>query len=68
MWAVMAAYRIHFVTHGGRIYSAHDLVAGSEREAIEAAHRHYGNSQIGHGFEIWSDDRLVHRHEFQGMK
>jgi hypothetical protein len=57
----MALYRLHFVDHGEHVYatcySAHD----SDDEAIAAAHR-MDVPAIGAGFDVWDDERLVHRH------
>lgn len=55
----MAEYRVHFVNHGGHIYSAQHLDCDRDEEAIVKARLMHAPS-IGAGFEIWRDDHLVH--------
>jgi hypothetical protein len=57
----MALYRLHFVDHGGHVYATYHLTHDSDDEAIEAAHR-MNVPTIGAGFDVWDDERLVHRH------
>lgn len=57
----MALYRVHFVDHGGNIYGTQDLEHDEDEDAIEEAHRRNVPS-IGGGFEVWQDDRLIHKH------
>lgn len=57
----MALYRVHFVDHGDNIYLTQDIEHRDDAAAIEAARRMNAPS-IGAGFELWQDDRLVHRH------
>ena len=56
----MPRYRVHFVDHGDNIYSTEHLEHDSDQAAIEEAHRR-NVPAIGAGFDIWEDDRLVHR-------
>lgn len=55
----MAAYRVHFVDHGGRVYAAQPLDCRHHEEAIGKARLMHARS-IGAGFEIWHDDELIH--------
>ncbi len=57
----MALYRLHFVDHGDNVYATHYLDHDTDEDAIEAARRMNARS-IGAGFEVWDDERLVHRH------
>lgn len=57
----MALYRLHFVDHGEYVYATYDLAHDNDDEAIEAAHR-MNVPSIGAGFDLWDDERLVHRH------
>jgi hypothetical protein len=57
----MARYRVHFVDHGDNIYLTEHREHDSDEAAIDSAHRMHARS-IGGGFEVWQDDRLVHRH------
>jgi hypothetical protein len=57
----MPIYRVHFVDHGGNVYSTEHIEHDSDEQAIEAAHR-LNVPSIGAGFEVWEDERLVHRH------
>jgi hypothetical protein len=34
----MALYRVHFVDHGGNIYSTHEIEHDADEDAIETAH------------------------------
>ncbi len=57
----MALYRVHFVDHGDNVYATHHLEHDTDEAALEAAHR-LNVPTIGAGFELWEDERLVHRH------
>ena len=57
----MAIYHVHFVDHGDNIYLTRHIEHADDEAAIDAAHRINARS-IGAGFEVWEDDRLVHRH------
>jgi hypothetical protein len=57
----MALYRLHFVDHGNNVRETRHIEHDSDDEAIEAAHR-MNVSWIGAGFDVWEDERLVHRH------
>lgn len=57
----MQIYRVHFVDHGGNVYSTERIENDSDEEAIKAAHR-LDVPSIGAGFDVWEDERLVHRH------
>lgn len=58
---VMAIYRIHFVDHGNRSFAVHELDCALDDEAVAGAHK-LDVPFIGAGFDVWQDDRLVHRH------
>ena len=57
----MALYRVHFLDHGGNIYLTQHVDHNDDATAIEAAHRMNVLPQMG-PFEVWQDERLVHRH------
>jgi hypothetical protein len=57
----MALYRLHFVDHGGNVYATEYLEHDDDESAIESAHR-MNVPSIGAGFDLWDDERLVHRH------
>ena len=56
----MPIFRVDFVDHGDRIYDTLVLEHETDEAAVEEAHRRNVPS-IGAGFEIWQEDRLVHR-------
>jgi hypothetical protein len=49
------------VDHGDNVYSTEYIDHDSDEAAVEAAHR-MNVPSIGAGFEVWDDERLVHRH------
>jgi len=57
----MALYRVHFVDHGNNVYLTRHVEHDDDEAAINGAHRMNAQS-IGAGFEVWRDERLVHRH------
>ena len=57
----MALYRVHFVDHGNNICLTREVEHQDDAEAIEAARRMNAPS-VGAGFEVWRDERLVHRY------
>jgi hypothetical protein len=57
----MALYRVHFVDHGGNVYSMRELDHDDDDGAIRAA-RHLDVPSIGAEFYLWEGERLVHRH------
>jgi hypothetical protein len=57
----MAFYHVHFVDHADEIYATHYLSHDTDEEAIQAA-LNINVPSVGAGFEVWDDDRLVHRH------
>jgi hypothetical protein len=57
----MARYRVHFVTHGDHVFSTIEMEHDADEAAIEEAHRQDIPS-IGAGFDVWHEDRLVHRY------
>jgi hypothetical protein len=57
----MGLYRVHFVDHGDNVYATEYLEHDDDESAIEAAHR-MNVPSIGAGFDLWDDERLVHRH------
>ncbi len=58
----MTVYSIGFVDHGENVYSRHEIDEESDEAAIEKALRLNGSPRIGAGFDLWHEDRLVHRH------
>jgi hypothetical protein len=54
-------YRVHFVDHGNNVRSVECIERATDTEAIEAAHKMNVLTFIA-GFDVWEDDRLVHRH------
>jgi hypothetical protein len=58
----MALYRVHFLDHGDNVYATHHVEHDHVDAAIEAAHRLNVLPHLGSGFEVWDDERLVHRH------
>jgi len=59
--SLMPIYRVHFVDHGGNVYSTEHVEHDSDDEAVKAAHR-LNVPSIGAGFDLWEDERLVHQH------
>jgi hypothetical protein len=57
----MALYRVHFVDHGDNVYLTRHIEHDADEAAINAAHGMNARS-VGAGFEVWQDERLVHRH------
>ena len=57
----MVLYRLHFVDHGDNVYATEYLEHEDDESAIEAARR-MNVPSIGAGFDLWDDERLVHRH------
>ena len=58
---LMALYRVHFVDHGGNVYSTHEIEHNADEDAIEVAHG-MDVPFIGAGFDLWEGERLVPRH------
>ena len=57
----MAYYNVHFVDHAGNVYDALDREHDTDEAAIDEAHR-LNVPNIGNGFNLWHEHRLVHRH------
>jgi hypothetical protein len=57
----MSRYRVHFVDHGDRVFDSIVVEHDTDEAAIEHAHR-LDVPSIGAGFDVWHEDRLVHRH------
>jgi hypothetical protein len=57
----MPRYRVHFVDHGENIYAMEYVEHDSDEDAVKEAHR-LNVPSIGAGFEVWQDERLVHKH------
>jgi hypothetical protein len=57
----MAPYRVHFLDPDGHVVDAVQIGHATDEAAVEGAHRVYIPS-IGAGFDIWHEQRLVHRH------
>ena len=58
----MPLYHVHFLDHGENVYSTHHVEHDNDEAAIAAAHRLNVLPNLGLGFEVWHEDRLVHRH------
>jgi hypothetical protein len=58
----MALYRIHFFDHGDNIRLTHHIADDDDEAAIAAAHRLNVLPHMTARFEVWDDERLVHRH------
>lgn len=61
----MPRYAIHFVDHGENVFGTADIVCVHDDEAIAQAQR-MDVPSIGNGFDLWHEDRLVHRHRHSG--
>lgn len=57
----MAPYRVDFVDHGNNVYEARVVNRDDDESAIAEAHL-MNVPGIGAGFDLWQEDRLVHRH------
>jgi len=55
----MAAYRIYYCDERYKVFSADDLEASNDRDAIERAGRLASGRKAS--FEVWQGNRLVHR-------
>jgi hypothetical protein len=58
----MALYRVCFLDFGENIYATHLIEHDDDDAAIAAARRLNVLPHLGFGFEVWDDERLVHRH------
>jgi glyoxylase-like metal-dependent hydrolase (beta-lactamase superfamily II) len=56
----MGLYRAHFVNHADHIFGVSHFDAEHDEAAIAHA-RQVFRSGIGKGYEIWHEDRLVHK-------
>jgi len=57
----LADYKVHFVDCADTVINALAVEHDSDDAAIAHAKRIYVPS-IGAGFDIWHEDRVVHRH------
>lgn len=57
----MASYHVRFVDHGNNRFAVHELDCAHDDEAVDKAHQ-LDVPFIGAGFDVWQNDRLVHRH------
>jgi len=57
----VALYRVHFVDHGGNVFDAMQLERDTDEAAIQEAHR-INVPNIGAGFDVWHEWRLVHKY------
>jgi hypothetical protein len=57
----MARYLCMFLNHADEVYGSDFMDAENDDEAIARAQSIYRNN-IGKGFELWRDDRLIHSH------
>ncbi len=55
----MAAYRIHFIDHGNRVFGTDHFHADSDPAAVDHARTYYSTG-IGKGHEIWRGDEHIH--------
>jgi hypothetical protein len=58
----MALYQVHFYDFGENIRAVHDIEHDDDESAIAAAHRLNVLPHVSASFEVWNNDRLVHRH------
>ena len=54
-------YRIEFVDHGENVRGTDEIACDADGEAIALAHDR-DIPTIGNGFDLWHQERLVHRH------
>ena len=54
-------YRVNFVDHGGHVYATDHVEHDDETELIRELRERHAHG-VGAGFDVWKDDRLVHRH------
>jgi hypothetical protein len=59
----MTLYLVHFVDWGGHVYAAREVEHESDAAAIGKAHALNVIPMHGTAFEVWQDERLVHRHQ-----
>ena len=57
----MASYSVHFFDNGDRVFDAVEIDRDTDEAAIKEAHR-IDVPSIGAGFDVWNENRLVHRH------
>ena len=58
----MAVYRVRCRDYRDKVYVTHHIEHDEDKEAIAAAHRMSVHSIETAGFEVWDDERLIHRH------
>ena len=58
----MPRYRVHFLDQSDNVIDAVQFEEDHDEAAVEYAHR-INVPSIGGGFEVWRDDRLVHKHQ-----
>jgi len=58
----VALYRVHFLDYGDNVRATHHVEHDNDAAAIEAAHRLNVLPHMNPCFEVWDDERLVHRH------
>ncbi|MGH7073568.1 MAG: hypothetical protein ACREFD_05120 [Stellaceae bacterium] len=61
----MPLYTINFIDHAGNVRDSDERDCDTDEEAIAFAHD-MNVPGIGNGFDIWHQDRLVHRHRRHG--
>ncbi len=54
-------YRIEYIDHGGNVFERRFIEHNDDRSVIDEAHRGHVPG-IGAGFDVWQDNRLVHKH------
>ena len=58
----MALYCVLFLDHGDNARGWRHIERDDDAAAIAAAHELNVLPQMNAGFEVWQDERLVHRH------
>jgi hypothetical protein len=59
----MAFYRVRCRDYRDNVYVTHYIEHDQDQEAIAAAYRMSVHGIETAGFEVWDDERLIHRHQ-----
>jgi hypothetical protein len=59
----MAFYRVRCRDYRDKVYVTHYIEHDQDKAAIAAAYRMSEHTIETSGFEVWDDERLIHRHE-----
>jgi hypothetical protein len=57
----MALYTINLISHHGAIWDADELDCDTDEEAVAFA-ENLSVPAFGNGYDVWQQERLVHRH------